>query len=223
MIALAGFRLAAYVRSHRVHQVSLALLAVLAIVHATRAPAGQEASVLADSAVLVVPFLAAAARSLLDTEPDRQRELSAVLAGGRVREVTAGLLAAFAACLVFAALAMAWGTLFGMTGTPSGPVLAAGLVLHVLSALTGVALGALTSRAVLPSPAVSILALVSGFVGMLLISASPLYWLTVPLIVWAREAGADGLVTRLPELAGVSLLWIALGLVSYVLIRRARP
>lgn len=223
MIALAAFRVAAYVRSHRVHQALLAILAVLAIVYATRAPAGHEAAVLADSAVLIMPLLAWAARSLLDTEPDRQREMSAVLAGGPGREVAAGLLAALAACTAFACLAVAWGVLLGMSALPPGPVLAAGIALHALSVVAGLALGALTSRAVLPSPAVSIIALVSGFVAMLLVSTSPLYWLTVPVTVWMREAGADRLAGSLPELAAVSLAWSLLGLAVYAWLRRTRP
>ncbi|MFG1949162.1 hypothetical protein [Nonomuraea sp. NPDC048826] len=223
MIALSGFRLAAYVRSHRVHQALLPILAVLAVVYATRAPAGQEAAVLADSAVMIVPFLAWAARSVLDTEPDRQREMSAVLAGGRGRELAAGLLAALAACATFAGLALAWGVLLGMSAGPPGAVLAAGIALHALSTLTGLTLGALTSRALLPSPALSIMALVSGFVAMLLISASPLPWLTVPLTVWMREAGADRLVAQLPGLGAVSLAWCLLGLTAYAWLRRTRP
>lgn len=223
MIALSAFRLAAYVRSHRVHQALLALLAALAVVYATRAPAGHEAAVLADSAVLILPLLAWAARSLLDTEPDRQREMSAALAGGRGRELAAGLLAALTACAAFAALALVWGVLLGMSATPPGPVLAAGIVLHALSALAGLTLGALTSRALLPSPALSIMALVSGFVAMLLISASPLHWLTVPLTVWMRAASAERLVAQLPELAAISLVWCLLGLAAYAWLRRTRP
>ncbi|WP_346115397.1 hypothetical protein, partial [Nonomuraea maheshkhaliensis] len=109
MIPLAVFRLSAYVRSHRVYQALLLTLAMVAIVHGNRAPRGEEASVLTDGAVLVIPILAWAARSLLDTEPDRQREMSAVQAGGRGREVAAGLLAAFAATAVFLALGKGWG------------------------------------------------------------------------------------------------------------------
>lgn len=223
MIALAVFRVAAYVRSHRVYQALLGILAALAILYAARAPAGKEADVLAGSAALIVPFLAWAARSLLDTEPDRQREMSAVLAGGRGRELAAGLLAALSACVAFAGLSLLWGVLLGMSAAPEGPVLAAGVALHGLSALTGLTLGALTSRALLPSPALSIMALVAGFLAMLIISVSPLYWLTVPVTAWMSAANAGQLVARLPELGAVSLVWIAIGLTCYAWLRRTRP
>ncbi|GAA3664294.1 hypothetical protein GCM10022224_030410 [Nonomuraea antimicrobica] len=222
MIALAVFRVAAYVRSHRVFQALLLTLAMLAIVHGSRAPRGEEAAVLTDGAVLLVPILAWAARSLLDTEPDRQREMSAVQVGGRGREVAAGLLAAFASCAVFAGLGLVWALLLGITGSPSPDVLGAGVALHVVSALTGTALGALTSRAVLPSPAVSIMVLLLGYLVMLLLSASSLYWLTVPLISWMKAANAGELAARLPQLAAISLAWCLAGLAAYALLRRRR-
>ncbi|MFI7638209.1 hypothetical protein [Nonomuraea sp. NPDC049400] len=220
MIALAAFRLAAYVRSHRVYQALLLALAMLAIVYGSRAPRGAEAAVLTDGAVLIIPILAWAARSLLDTEPDRQRELSAVQAGGWGREVAAGLAAAFAACTALAALSLGWALLLGVSQSPTGPVLAAVLVLHVLATLTGTALGALTSRSVVRSPAVSIMALLLGFMAMLLLSASSLHWLTVPLIAWMKAANAGHLLDQLPELAAVSLFWCLIGLGAYVWLRR---
>ncbi|MGN9838723.1 hypothetical protein ACTMTI_11440 [Nonomuraea sp. H19] len=216
MIALAAFRLTAYVRSHRVFQALLLALAMLAILYGSRAPRGQEAAVLADGAVLIVPILAWAARSLLDTEPDRQREMSAVTAGGRGREVTAGLVAAFATCAAFAAIGLAAALALGLSATPRPGLLAAAVVMHGLAALTGTALGALTSRAILPSPALSIMGLLIGFLLMLLLSASPLYWLTVPLVVWMRAANNGELLDRLPELAAVSLAWCLVALAWYV-------
>ncbi len=223
MIALAVFRLAAYVRSHRVFQALLLLMVLLALLHSNRAPEGHEVTVLTDSAVLIIPVLAWAARSLLDNEPDQQRLMSATTVGGRGRELSAGIVAALAACAGFAALALAWGVLLGLTATPPGGVLGAALVLHGLAVLAGTALGALTSRAILPSPALSIMALVTGFLGMLILSASPLYWLTVPVIVWMRAANTDLLLDRLPELTAVSLAWCLIGLAAYAWLRRTRP
>ncbi|WP_049564813.1 hypothetical protein [Nonomuraea sp. SBT364] len=223
MIALAAFRVAAYVRSHRVYQALLMILALLAIVHGSRAPRGLEVPALTDSAALIIPFLAWAARSLLDTEPDRQRELSATIAGGRRRELAAGLLAALAVCVTFDALALAWGVLLGVSATPQGAELAAVLALHVLAVLAGLALGALTSRAILPSPAVSIMALLGGFLVMLLVSASPLHWLSVPVTAWMRAASAGLLADRLPALGAASLAWCLIGLAAYAWLRRTRP
>lgn len=222
MIALAAFRLAAYVRSHRVFQALLLTLALLAILNGSRAPRGAEASVLADGAVLLVPILAWAARSLLDTEPDRQREMSAIQVGGRGREVASGLLAAFATCAGFAALGLLWALLLGMTGAPPPGLLPGGVVLYAISALTGTALGALTSRAILPSPAVSIMALLLGFLAMLLLSATSLYWLTVPLISWMKAANTGALLGLFPQLAAISLGWCLIGLTAYAWLRRRR-
>ncbi|MEO3889850.1 hypothetical protein [Nonomuraea sp. B5E05] len=215
MIALVAFRLAAYVRSHRVYQALLLALALLAILYGSRAPEGEETSVLTDGAVLIVAVLAWAARSLLDTEPDRQREMSAIQAGGRGREVAAGLIAAFAACAGLAAIALGWALLLGVSATPPPGVLVAVIALYALAALAGTALGALTSRAIVRSPAVSIIVLLLGILATLLLSASPFYWLTVPLIPWMRAANAGDLLGRFPELAALSLAWCLVGLAGY--------
>ncbi|MER6942440.1 hypothetical protein ABT294_00325 [Nonomuraea sp. NPDC000554] len=223
MIALAVFRVAAYVRSHRVYQALLLMLALLAIVEGSRAPVGQETSALADTAVLLIPVLAWSTRSLLDTEPDQQRTLSAITVGGRARELGAGLLAALATSVAFAALALGWGLLLGVSVTPPPDEFAAVLAVHGIAVLAGLALGTLTSRSVLPSPAVSIMALLFGFMAMLLLSASPLYWLTVPVIGWMKAASAGDLAARFPELAAISLLWCLAGLAAYGWLRRNRP
>ncbi|MBB6351838.1 hypothetical protein ACWGH8_34185 [Nonomuraea muscovyensis] len=223
MIALVVFRVTAYLRSHRAFQALLPVLAVLAIVHGNSAPVGSEATALADSAVLVLPFLAWAARSVLDTEPDQQRVISATGAGGGAREVVAGLLAALTACVAFAALAFGWGLTLGLSALPSPAVTGAAATLHVLAALAGVVLGALTSRVIVPSPALSIMGLLAGYLAMLLVSASPLYWLTVPVTAWIKAATAGDLPARLPALATVSLVWCVAGLAAYAALRRTRP
>ncbi|SEM15385.1 hypothetical protein [Nonomuraea pusilla] len=215
MIALATFRVAAYVRSHRVHQALLLMLALLAIVYGSPAPLGEEVAVAADGAALTVPVLAWASRSLLDTEPDGQRAMSAVLVGGRVREIAAGLMAAFAACLVLAGLAACWALLLGASALPAGAALPSVLLLYVLGALTGTVLGALTSRASVASPALSIMALVLAVIVMLLVSASRVYWLTVPLLAWSRAAHDGLLLDRLPWLVLPALLWCAIGILLY--------
>ncbi|MFI6602007.1 hypothetical protein ACIBHX_37650 [Nonomuraea sp. NPDC050536] len=220
MIALTVFRVAAYVRSHRVYQALLPVLVMLAIVYASRAPAGSEAAALTDSAVLVIPFLAWSSRGLLDTEPDRQRAVSATAVGGPAKEIFAGLLAATCMSAVFAALALVWGLLLGLSASPSSSVLTAAIVLHALAVLAGVTLGALTSRAVLPSPAVSLMALLIGFLFMLVVSSSPAYWLTVPITRWMKSAGLGHLPADLPVLAAISLAWCLLGLTAYYGVRR---
>ncbi|MFI6299592.1 hypothetical protein ACIBEJ_48915 [Nonomuraea sp. NPDC050790] len=217
------FRIAAYVRSHRVYQALVPILAMLAIIYANRAPLGSEAPALADSAVLIIPMLAWATRSLLDTEPDEQRAISATTAGSRTRELTGGLLAAAAVNTTFATLALVCGLLMGLEATPSPDVLLAATVLHVLAVLAGLMLGALTSRVILPSPALSIMTLLFGYLAMLLISITPAYWLTVPVTAWLKAAGAGTLPTDLPALTAISLAWCAAGLAGYTWLRRTRP
>ncbi|MEV2270567.1 hypothetical protein [Nonomuraea africana] len=223
MIALTLFRLAAFTRSHRVVRALLPVAVLLALVYGVRAPLGQEVAALTDTAVLLVPFLAWAARSLLDTEPDEQRAICATAAGTPSREVAAGLLAALVLTSAFAALAVVWGLLLGVSEIPAPGQLTAAVALHALSALAGTALGALTSRPILPSPALSIMMLVLGFLAMLLVSLSPFAWLTVPLGGWMRAAADGPLTAGLPGLAVPSLLWPLLGLAAYVRLRRARP
>ncbi|MFI6480184.1 hypothetical protein ACIBH1_19770 [Nonomuraea sp. NPDC050663] len=223
MIALTRFRLTAYVRSHRIYQALLPILIMLAILHSNVAPAGKEAAVLADSAALMIPFLAWATRSLLDTEPDGQRVISATSVGGPAREVAAGLLAALGANVLFAAVALAAALVIGIATPITGPVLAAGVALHLIAALTGTALGALTSRPILPSPAVSIMVLILGYIVMLLVGRSSVYWLTVPVTGWMKAANDNRLVEQLPLIAGVSVLWVAVAFTGYAWLRRTRP
>ena len=223
MIALTVFRVAAYVRSHRVYQALLFMLALVAIAYGSRAPKGAETAVLTDAAVLMIPILAWSSRSLLDTEPDQQRAMSAISVGGRLRELGAGLLAAFGTTLALAALALGWGLAVGVSTIPASGGLAAVLALYGIAALAGVVLGALTSRVILRSPAISIIALLLGSLVMLVLSASPLYWLTIPVVSWMKAANAAELVARLPELAAISLAWCLLGLACYAWLRRTRP
>ncbi|MFD1540169.1 hypothetical protein [Nonomuraea guangzhouensis] len=223
MIALTVFRVAAYVRSHRVYQALLFLLVLVAITYGSRAPKGAETAVLADAAVLAIPILAWASRSLLDTEPDQQRALSEISVGGRLRELGAGLLAALMTSLVLVALALGWGLALGVSAVPAPGEFAGVLALYGIAALAGVVFGALTSRVILRSPAISIIALLLGFLAMLVLSASPLYWLTIPLVSWMKSANSADLTAQLPELAAISLFWCLLGLACYVWLRRTRP
>lgn len=223
MIALTAFRVAAYCLSHRVFQAFLLTLILLGMVYATKAPRGDELAALTDAAVLIIPVLAWSARSLLDTEPDDQRVISATSAGSPGREVAAGLAAALVTNLAFTALAFAWGLLLGMTATPTPSVIAAAATLHGLAVLTGTALGALTSRPILRSPALSIMTLLLGFLAMLLVSTSPFYWLTVPITTWMKAASASQLPAQLPVLTAISLGWALAGLTAYLWLRRTRP
>ncbi len=151
MIPLVRFRLSGYVRSHRIFQPLLGLLAVLSVLYATGVPAGGELPSYADSAGILMLVFAWAARGLLDNEPDEQR-LIAITAVGRRRELTAGLLAALSLTSLLALTAIVFPLFMGFAETPGGTDLAYGAGLHLLAVLAGTALGALTSRPVLASP-----------------------------------------------------------------------
>ncbi|MFC0866068.1 hypothetical protein ACFHYQ_27595 [Sphaerimonospora cavernae] len=219
-MALARFRLAAYARSHRAVQPLIGLLPLLAILYATPVPAGAELGAAADSAAILVPVFAWAARGLLDIEPDEQRMIFRTAVGRS--EAVGGLLAACAYDLALAAVAMG-ALVLRLPAAPGLAVLLAGGFLHLLSVIAGVVLGALTSRPILPSPAVSSMALIFGYLAMLLISLSGVRWLGVPLMAWMRDAHHCVLLANLPLLTVQSLLWPALGLAAYARLRRTRP
>ncbi|WP_405084126.1 hypothetical protein [Microbispora sp. NBC_01389] len=220
VIALTRFRIAGYVASHRALQPLIALLALLAVLYAGAVPAGQEIAATADSAAMLVPVLAWAARGLLDTEPDEQRAVALSALGAR--EPVSGLLAAFASLLALAAIAEA-ALLVRLAGSPSLSVLLTGVWLHLLSVAAGLALGALTSRPILRSPAVSTIALMLGYLWMLLVSLTGARWLTVPVLGWMRDAHHGVLPANPPLLTAQSLLWPAIGLAAYTWLRRTRP
>ncbi|WP_433497474.1 hypothetical protein ACQP1K_21335 [Sphaerimonospora sp. CA-214678] len=220
MIALVRFRLAAYTRSHRAVQPLIGLLPLLAILYAAPVPPGAELGAAADSAAILVPVFAWAARGLLDSEPDEQRMISRTAAGRS--EVAGGLLAAGAYDLVLAAVAMT-ALVLRLSAAPGAAVLAAGACLHLLSVIAGVALGALTSRPIIASPAVSSMTLILGYLVMLLISMSGTRWLGVPLLTWMRDAHHGVLLAELPLITVQSLLWPALGLAGYARLRLTRP
>ncbi|GAA5062935.1 hypothetical protein HNP84_008039 [Thermocatellispora tengchongensis] len=222
-IFLAGFKLAAYARSHRLFQPLIGLIVMLGIFYAVAVPAGAETSSYADSAGLLIVVFAWAARGLLDTEPAEQRLVSMTAAGSAGREVIAGLVAAAAVNAGLAAVAVGTPLLYGFAVTPGPAVILQGAALHALGALVGTALGALTSRPVFPSPATSMLALFGGYVGLLLLSATPAGRVLVPVLGWMRAAGDGTLTASFAAFAVPTVLWSAAALTAYALLRRTRP
>ncbi|MGV9773169.1 hypothetical protein [Streptosporangium sp. NPDC003464] len=223
MTPLVRFKLAAYARSHRLFQPIVGLLAMLAVFYSSTVPPGKELSSYADSAGLLVLVFAWAARGLLDTEPATQRLISMTAAGRPGREVGAGLLAALIVNLAMAATAVTVPLVIGFAATPAPVDLVQGAVLHLLGLSVGTALGALTSRPILPSPAVSMLALFGGYLVLLLVSLTPAGRFTVPIMPWMRAANAGTLSGALLALAAAALFWSVAGMTVYVRLRRTRP
>ncbi|MEU5878236.1 hypothetical protein [Spirillospora sp. NPDC047279] len=225
MIALARFQVAGYLRSLRVLPPLIVILLLLALV-LFQPPVGARLATGAfgDVAAFMFPVWAWAARSLLDTQPDEQRALSATAAGGPWTPALAGLLAAGSVNLGLAVIVLAVPVVQGLVaGLAALPVLA-GLALNALVAAAATLLGAWTSRALVPDPGVSLLALLGGATAALLLSLGPLDVVSVPMISWIRAAhdGPDVLVSAFPGLGAHLALWTAAVGLAYLLVRRTR-
>jgi hypothetical protein len=167
------------------------------------------------------PVWAWTARGLLDTQPDEQRSLSAlaVSASG-----AAGLLAAYAVNVALGALAFAVPVAQALTAGAETAAVSAGIGLLLLVSLAGTALGAWTSRAILPDAGRSLLALIGAVVAALLLSLGPLSWLAVPMIEWLRaaHAGPGTFAAAFPGLAFHLGLWATVIAVTYLAVSRRR-
>jgi hypothetical protein len=226
--ALARFQVCGYVRSLRVLQplVVILLIITLGLLQWPSGPRRAELAVgaLGDVAVFVFPICAWTARSLLDTQPDEQRALSATAIGRPVVSAVAGLLAAYAVNLCLGALLLAAPVAqCASTGTGPAPI-AAGAALTALVVLAGTLLGAFTQRSIIPSPGHSLLALLGGVTAALLLSLGPLSPLSVPMVEWLRaaHAGPTAFTTAFPGLALHLALWSAALAAGHLLLAR-RP
>jgi hypothetical protein len=224
------FHLSGYIRSVRALHPVLALALLLAIVFSsplggTPAQVRQGAlNAVADLAVLVFPICAWAARALLDTEPDAQRHVSAVAAGRR-RAVVAGSAAAYVFSGVLALIAPIYPLAQAAGSGLDVQTVVLSVALLPMSALAATTLGALTSRAVMPSPGTSILVLLGVCAANLILGLTPLRFLAVPMIEWMRAAahGTDAFTDAFPLIALRTLAWTALAGALYAWLRRTRP
>ena len=228
MTALFRMRLIGFVRTGRALPPLLAGLVVLGILYGGgQAQAGEAYGV---SAVVLFPVLAWQAKLVLDAEPDVQRRLALVAVGSRLREATAGLLAAAAAGLVTVLLALVLPWLLGGVRAPRAgePALVEGLALglwaHLLVLPAAVALGALASRAATGGTLYGIAVLAVGVVGgiVLGLKGSVAPWLAPPMMATARATTAGAGVTVVAALTGWALAWSAAVLAGYGWLRRRR-
>lgn len=227
LFALVRMRLARFVRTGRALAPLLGLLLTVSVIYGGGAAQAGEAY--GFSAAVLFPLLAWQTQILLNVEPDVQRGLSIVAVGGLRREIAAGLIAAaVTACgLVAIALVMPWG-LGGITGPrhPGDPSLLGGVVAgawaHLLLLPPALALGALASRAAVGNAARGVAVLVGGAVlaFVLGVKSSPVPWLMPPVLPTARST-MDGLAAgALTVHTGQSILWAALAVAGYSLLRR---
>lgn len=213
MIALARFQLEGYVRSLRALYplIAVALLCLILLAGGPGGPNGLKLATLgfADTAAFLFPIGAWATRALLDTEPDVQRQLSVVAVGSRTSSALASLLAGYAMTLVLSAALIALPIVQGLQVGLSGRTIGYGILLHLLVAAAATAFGACTSRVIMPSPALSTLALLGVPPLLLVLGTGPLSWLSVPMIGWLRAAqhGPGGFASALPGTALHLVLW----------------
>jgi hypothetical protein len=228
MTALIRMRLIGFVQTGRAAAPLLAALVVLSVLYGGgQAQAGEAYGV---SAAILFAVLAWQTKVLLDVEPDVQRRLGRVAAGGPAREIAAGLLAAVLAALPLILIAMVLPWLVGGVTTPRAgdPPLSTGIALgiwaHLLLMLPAVALGALASRAVTVQAARGLTVLVAGIVFAIVfgLKTFPVPWLGPPVMTTARDTvGAAHLPAILvTTLWGVA--WTAVFIGFYANIRRDR-
>lgn len=232
MTALARFQLSGYVRSQRVLQPLIAVFLLFALIlldlpGAATATRTRQVIVggYGDAAALMFPIWAWTARGLLDTEPDGQRELSLLGVGHSMTHAVSGLLAAFTVNSALAALVLTPLLTHGLlNGVGPGPALLA-VALHLLAALAATLVGAWTSRAVIPSQAISILALLGACATFLLLGLGPLAPLGIPMISWltATHDGPNAFTAAFPALTTHLLLWTTAATTPYLTLRHHRP
>ncbi|TQS47074.1 hypothetical protein [Cryptosporangium phraense] len=213
---LAWSRVNGFARTRRALAPWIALFGLLAILHLGGAAPSTEAY--GTSALVLLPVLAWQVKLVLDAEPDGQRLLANVAVGGPFREVLAGLLAALTPAALTIAVALVFPLVIGAIKNPGSLTgLLFGLWIHVLSALTGLAIGAWSSRAVSPDLGRATLTLVGGVVLVLALGSGavdPLGWL-VPRLTASVKAANDGSLLDVTLLGLHGLAWISLALAGY--------
>jgi hypothetical protein len=229
VLALILMRLTGFVRTGRALAPLIAGLVVLGVLYGGgQSQAGEAYGV---SAVVLFPVLAWQAKLLLDVEPDVQRRLALITAGGRRREAIAGLIAAGVAGLatVVIALILPWlvGGVRGPRSDGDLPLvegITLGLWAHLLVLPAAVALGALASRAATLSTAYGVAILAGGVVAVLVLglkdSVAP--WLAPPVMATARALAGEPSGAGVAMLTVHALLWSAAALAGYGWLRRRR-
>ncbi|MEQ7123193.1 hypothetical protein ABN034_01615 [Actinopolymorpha sp. B11F2] len=227
VVALVRMRIAAYVGLQRVWPPLVAALALVSVAHAGGVAPPNQAY--AFSAALLFGVFGWQTKLVLDTEPDEQRLLAKIGVGSRGRELAAGLLAALVMVLPVVVLGVVAPLLVGAVEISGGwPEWAAWVAfggwLHVLSAMCGLAVGALASRPVIAGAGWSVMIVLAVPVLVLVLgsrqSQTP-RWLVPQLFAASRIEGAADLGS-----AGVitvhALGWAALLLAGYAALRRSR-
>jgi hypothetical protein len=223
MSSLIRMRLVAYVRTGRFILPLLSELVLLGVLYGGGQSGAAEAYGV--SALLLFPVLAWQTKLLLDAEPDVQRRLALAALGSRVREVTAGLVAAALAALPLVLLAIVMPWLFGaLTSANAGSGVALGVWAHLIIIPAALAVGALSSRPIAGSAGRATAVLASGVVlaFVLGLHGSPVPWLAPPLVTTARTLADGAGAAAVAGLTAWALLWGAVAVAGYGWLRRSR-
>ena len=226
VLAVARFQISGYVRSG---QVLFPLILLALIIAVQSGMPGNPASSFADAAAFTLPVFALTSHQMLGAEPDTQRTLTALAAGSRRAYLAGGLLGALAVNLGFLLLSTA-SALRGPLGAhelAGGSValtVLVGLGVHLLTYLPGVALGALTTRAVTGDAPAEYVALVCGLLIAVLpgLAEGPPSWIALPIFRLLRASNAHGLSAAAPGIAVHVAVWTAVVTAGYLLLRRRR-
>lgn len=227
MIAYARFQVEGYVRSLRVVYPLVGLALLMALVLSSQPSKGDSTEAqfrthilgsYGDAAVFMFFICAWATRGLLDTEPDTQRQLSFLAAR---RPLLTSLFAAYVFNVLLVVISLGPQLPVGLQHPP-GAALPEMLVMHLLVAVPATALGALCSRAALPSPGTSLIVLLGAGALNLILGIGPLRVLTVPMIEWMRAANDSPAAFEhaFPALALRILAWSAVAGGLYAYLRR---
>jgi hypothetical protein len=228
MTTLIRFQVAGYVRSQRAlyPMIVVACFVILILVQSPGAAHGAALTVgtFGDIAAFMLPIWAWTARALLDTAPDVQADLSVLAVGRRTTAAIAGLLSAYGVNAALAVIMAAVPLMQAFAFHVGGQAMLEGVALQPLVAVPATLIGAWTCRAVISSPALSVLALVGGCVLLLVLSMGPLAWLSVPITGWLRAAHHDeaAFTKDFPALASHIALWSAAVAAAYLWTRRRR-
>jgi hypothetical protein len=226
--SLVRMRLYAFWRSGRVVAPLVTTLALVGLLYGGGAQSPGDGY--GFSAYVLMPVLAWQTKMLLDTEPDVARRLAIVAVGHR-RELVAGLVAAVSAAMVTIVIALVLPWLFGGISlhprpgdAPLGDGFALGPWALLLAVPPGIALGALASRVVTRSAGAGAIALVGGWICVVVagLPRSPVRWLVPPLIGVTKAARASWRLDTVAGLTAWTLAWSLLAAAAYAYLRRTR-
>ncbi|WP_019634852.1 hypothetical protein [Actinomadura atramentaria] len=228
MIALIRFLLAGYLRSSRVLYAVIPMVLLMALA-LTQWPAGLPdvrlrlgTGELGDVPAFMFPIWALAARNLINTQPDAQRDLSFMATR---RTHVADLAAASIANLALAVIVLPLPLIQAMDADVPASALLAGAALTFLACLAATALGAWTAQTLMPRAATSVLVLLCLLTAVILLNLSSLTWLSIPVIAWTKAAhdGPTSFTAAFPGTALHLFLWTAVATTAYLTATRTRP